>query len=246
MQVDVRRSPNADERPDGFGIDCLILHYTGMQSGEAALQRLTDPEAKVSAHYLIDENGTVARLVDERLRAWHAGVSCWQGRERLNDCSIGIEIVNPGHEWGYRPFTEAQYRSLEWLCPRLMAQFAIPPLRVLAHSDIAPGRKEDPGELFDWQRLATSGIGVWPEEGAGKPRSEIEAMCQLLTIGYHLPYPKDRQASMRYIVKAFQRHFRPEQIDGELNQQTLARLDGLLALIGADTKTSARDDLEEE
>ena len=142
----------------------MVLHYTGMKTAEEALARLCDPAAKVSAHYLIDEDGRILRLADEAKRAWHAGVSCWQGRERLNDCSIGIEIVNPGHEWGYRPFTELQYRALEWLCPLIMARWSIPPLRVLAHSDIAPDRKEDPGELFDWQRLAKSGIGAWPED----------------------------------------------------------------------------------
>ena len=167
--------------------------------------------------------------MDEGKRAWHAGMSCWRGRERLNDCSIGIEIVNLGHEWGYRPFTEAQYRALEWLCPRLMGTFAIPPLRVLAHSDVAPDRKEDPGELFDWRRLAASGIGVWPEEGEGRPRSEAEAMQQLHAIGYSLPDPGDREASTRRVA-AFQRRFRPERVDGVLDRRTLARLDGLLAL----------------
>lgn len=222
-------SPNVDERPDGCAVDCLVLHYTGMKSAGDALERLCDPAAKVSAHYFLDEDGRIIRLVDENRRAWHAGISYWQGRERLNDCSIGVEIVNPGHEWGYRPFTEAQYQALEWLCPKLMSTFAIPPLRVLAHSDIAPDRKEDPGELFDWKRLAASGIGVWPEDGEGAPRSMAEAIQQLHQIGYSLPTPGDDRSTVRRLA-AFQRRFRPERVDGEQDRQTLARLDGVLVL----------------
>ncbi len=223
-------SPNVDERPVGCAVDCLILHYTGMKTGDEALERLCDPEAKVSAHYFIDEDGRILRLVDEKMRAWHAGVSCWQGRERLNDGSIGIEIVNPGHEWGYRPFTEAQYQSLERLCPEVMERWSIPSVRVLAHSDVAPDRKEDPGELFDWRRLAASGIGIWPEDGEGRPRASAEVTRQLHQIGYRLTQPGDREALKR-CVAAFQRRFRPERVDGELDRQTLARLDGLLSLV---------------
>ena len=230
FSIDEHPSPNVDERPEGCAVDCLVLHYTGMKTAEDALARMCDPEAKVSAHYMIDEAGCILQLVDERRRAWHAGVSCWQGRERLNDCSIGIEIVNPGHEWGYRPFTEAQYRALEQLCPEIMERWSIPSTRVLAHSDIAPDRKEDPGELFDWRRLATSGIGVWPEDGEGRPRALSEVVRQLHRIGYSLPDPGDRQARARRVA-GFQRRFRPEGVDGEVDQETLARLDGLLALI---------------
>lgn len=225
-------SPNADERPVGCAVDCLILHYTGMKTGNDALERLCDPEAKVSAHYLLHEDGRIIRLVDEERRAWHAGVSYWQGRERLNDCSVGIEIVNPGHEWGYRPFTEAQYQALERLCPEIMDRWSIPPLRVLAHSDIAPDRKEDPGELFDWQRLSASGIGVWPEDGEGETRSVEKAMNQLHQIGYSLPIPDEVQSTVRRLA-AFQRRFRAERVDGELDRQTLARLDGVLDLCRA-------------
>jgi N-acetylmuramoyl-L-alanine amidase len=230
LSISDEPSPNVDERPEGCAVDCLILHYTGMKSGGEAQKRLSDPEAKVSAHYLLHEDGRIVRLVDENNRAWHAGVSSWQGRERLNDCSIGIEIVNPGHEWGYRPFTEAQYLALEWLCPQLMSRFAIPPLRVLAHSDVAPDRKDDPGELFDWPRLAASGIGVWPEDGEGRPRALAEVLQQLHEIGYSLPDPGDDRSTVRRVA-AFQRRYRPERVDGELDRQTLARLDGLLALV---------------
>jgi N-acetylmuramoyl-L-alanine amidase len=229
FSADQHPSPNLDDRPAGCAVDCLILHYTGMQSADMALERLCDPEAKVSAHYLIDEEGRIVHLVDEGKRAWHAGVSSWQGRERLNDGSIGIEIVNPGHEWGYRPFTEAQYRALEWLCPDIMERWSISPFRVLAHSDVAPDRKNDPGELFDWRRLAAAGIGIWPEDGEGAPRSLDEAMHQLHKIGYSLPDPGDTQATTRRVL-AFQRRFRPERVDGDLDRETLARLDGLLAM----------------
>lgn len=228
--IDEHPSPNVDERPDGCAVDCLILHYTGMKSAGDAIKRLCDPEAKVSAHYVIDEAGRIVRLVDERRRAWHAGVSSWQGRERLNDCSIGIEIVNPGHEWGYRPFTESQYLALEWLCPQVMSRFTISPLRVLAHSDIAPDRKEDPGELFDWPRLARAGIAVWPEDGEGTPRSMDMVIRQLHQIGYNLPKPGDIEGSKR-LLAAFQRRYRPERVDGQPDQKTLARLDGLRSLL---------------
>lgn len=231
LDVCVRGSPNADDRPAGCAVDCLILHYTGMQNAAAAIERLTDPAAKVSAHYLIDEDGRILRLVDEERRAWHAGVSSWQGRAGLNDVSIGIEIVNPGHEWGYRPFTELQYLALERLCPDIMTRWSIPPARVLAHSDIAPDRKEDPGELFDWRRLAEVGIGICPGEGAGEPRPLATTQAQLAAIGYPIPVHGVFDDRTRQALVAFQRHYRPEHVDGALDQQTLARLDGLLNLM---------------
>jgi N-acetylmuramoyl-L-alanine amidase len=229
LLVEEKPSPNADERPAGASIDCIVLHYTGMQTGEAALARLTDPAAKVSAHYLVEENGAVTRLVEEHRRAWHAGVSCWRGRERLNDCSIGIEIVNPGHAWGYRPFTEFQYQALEQLLPEIAHRWAIPRARILAHSDIAPERKEDPGELFDWRRLAAAGIGFWPEDGPGAPRSVATAQAQLQRIGYPVPTHGALDSATQKVVIAFQRRFRPASVDGDLDRQTFARLDGVLA-----------------
>jgi N-acetylmuramoyl-L-alanine amidase len=216
----VRWSPNRDARPAGSTVDTLILHYTGMPTAEDALARLGDPAAKVSAHYLIDEDGSIVQLVPEPERAWHAGVSVWRGETDLNARSIGIELVNPGHEWGYRPFTEAQYRALIPLCLEILQRWPIPPPRVLAHSDVAPDRKQDPGELFDWQRLACAGIGVWPEDGPGLPRSLDEVLAQLAEIGY----PNAGRAT----ITAFQRHFRPEHITGDSDPHTLARLDGVL------------------
>src|SRR5215468_7605155 len=155
-------SPNHDDR-GGVAIDMLVLHYTGMQSAKVALDRLCDPVAKVSAHYSIDEDGTVYSHVPEARRAWHAGVSFWAGATDINARSIGIELVNPGHTCGYRPFPEAQMRALEELARSILARHSIPAHRVLGHSDVAPARKIDPGELFDWRRLARAGIGLWPE-----------------------------------------------------------------------------------
>ncbi len=202
-----------------------------MPSAAAALARLRDPAAKVSAHYLIDEDGTVVALVPEALRAWHAGVSAWQGQSRLNDRSIGIELVNPGHEWGYRAFPEAQYAACLELCRAILARWPIPARRVLGHSDVAPDRKQDPGELFDWRRLAAAGIGVWPEPGGGLPRSVARLQAELAEIGYPVPRAGRLDPATRLVVAAFQRHFRPERVDGLPDRATLARLDGLLALL---------------
>ena len=156
-------SPNQEPRPAGVAIDTLILHYTGMKTAKEALSRLCDPEAKVSAHYLVDEDGAVFLLVPEAKRAWHAGVSSWRGESNINDRSIGIELVNPGHEFGYRAFPEKQMAALIPLLRGILARHPIPQSRVLGHSDVAPGRKTDPGELFEWHRLAESGIGLWPD-----------------------------------------------------------------------------------
>ncbi len=145
----------------------LVLHYTGMQTAAAALARLCDPAAKVSSHYLVDEDGAVHALVEEQNRAWHAGVSFWRGATGLNDRSIGIEIVNPGHEFGYRPFPPVQMRAVRALCHGILARWpGIVARNVVAHSDIAPNRKQDPGELFDWRGLAQAGIGLWTDSFA--------------------------------------------------------------------------------
>ena len=223
-------SPNADDRPPECAIDTLILHYTGMPSAAAALERLCDPAAEVSAHYLIDEDGSLTSLVPEARRAWHAGASSWAGRQRLNDCSIGIELVNPGHEWGYRPFTEAQYGACALLCRAILARWPIPARRVLAHSDIAPERKQDPGELFDWARLADEGVGLWPPSGAGAPRSVEQLQADLARVGYDVAPSGCLDDGTRMVITAFQRHFRPARVDGAPDHETLGRLDGLLAL----------------
>jgi N-acetylmuramoyl-L-alanine amidase len=224
-------SPNADDRPSGCAVDTLILHYTGMPTAAAALARLGDPDAKVSAHYLIDEDGDVVQLVPEARRAWHAGVSAWAGRTRLNDCSIGIELVNPGHEWGYRPFTDAQYDACVELCRAILARWPIAPRGVLAHSDVAPARKQDPGELFDWARLAAAGVGLWPQPGAGDPRAVDQVRAELARFGYDVAPSGRFDGATRTVIQAFQRHFRPARVDGRPDRATLARLDGLLALL---------------
>ena len=224
-------SPNADDRPAGGAIDALILHYTGMPGAAAALARLRDPAAKVSAHYLIDEDGDVVQLVPEERRAWHAGVSSWAGRSHLNDCSIGIELVNPGHEWGYQSFTEAQYDACIALCRAILGRWPIPRRRVLGHSDVAPARKQDPGELFDWGRLAAAGIGLWPQPGPGDPRAVNRLQTELAQFGYRVAPTGRLDAATRLVVTAFQRHFRPARVDGRPDRATLARLDGLLQLL---------------
>jgi N-acetylmuramoyl-L-alanine amidase len=199
----------------------LILHYTGMQSAEAAIERLRDPIAKVSSHYVVDEDGAVFRLVPEDLRAYHAGISFWRGKRVLNDVSIGIEIVNPGHEWGYRPFPAAQMTAVRDLCLGILSRHVIPPRNVVGHSDVAPNRKQDPGELFDWAGLAAAGIGLWPRASAAEPDAacdESEARKALTWIGY------DPDLPLNVVLAAFQRHFLPASVTGRLDQPTMARL----------------------
>ncbi len=230
-----RPSPNHDARPEGQSVDILLLHYTGMQSVEAALARLCDPAAKVSAHYCIDEDGTVTRLVDEARRAWHAGVSSWAGDSDINARSIGIELVNPGHEFGYRPFPAPQMAALTALARDILARHAIPPRRVLGHSDVAPTRKQDPGELFEWAALAAAGIGLWPAPAAGppgpppRPPGIADFQAALARYGYRVPRHGRLDEETRAVVVAFQRHFRPAAVTGEIDPQTAARLEGLLA-----------------
>jgi N-acetylmuramoyl-L-alanine amidase len=209
-------SPNADTRP--AGIDMLILHYTGMQTAQAAIDRLRDPQARVSSHYVIDEDGTIYRLVPESLRAYHAGLSYWRGRRALNDVSIGIEIVNPGHEWGYRPFPAAQMRAVEALCRDILARHPIPARNVVGHSDVAPDRKQDPGELFDWRGLAEAGIGLWPGMD-GAP--SISPEDDLAAIGYERPIG---DAALATSLRAFQRHWLPRGVSGAADPATLLRL----------------------
>lgn len=227
MHVKDRPSPNHDARPAGGIVDMLILHYTGMTSGEAALARLTSPDAKVSAHYLIEEDGAIWRMVAEDRRAWHAGLSFWAGRRDINAHSIGIELVNPGHEWGYRPFAEPQMAALEALARDIVARHPIRPEFVLGHSDVAPQRKEDPGELFDWKRLARAGIGIWPDfatEPGDIPQDAAAAQRRLSAIGYEVPQSGALDESTRAVVTAFQRHFRPARCDGALDLETRARI----------------------
>ena len=230
-----RPSPSHDARPEGRPVDILLLHYTGMKSAESALARLRDPAAKVSAHYCIDEDGTVSRLVDEARRAWHAGVSCWAGEGNVNGRSIGIELVNPGHEFGYRPFPAPQMAALIDLAHDILARHPIAPWRVLGHSDVAPTRKEDPGELFDWAALAAEGVGLWPAPAAAMdPLPEVaEFQAMLSRYGYCGPGHGRLDEETRAVVTAFQRHFRPEAVTGEIDAVTAARLASLLRQLDA-------------
>ena len=214
-----RPSPNHDERPAGQQVDILMLHYTGMPSAEASLARLCDPAAKVSAHYLIEEDGTVWQLVDEARRAWHAGLGSWAGAADINARSIGIELQNPGHEFGYRMFPEPQMQALIELAQGILARHPIPPARVLGHSDTAPTRKEDPGELFDWQRLARAGIGLWPDLG---PSMSGDWQGLMARYGYDL---RDPEAALR----AFRRHFEPEALEKPASDETKRRISRLIA-----------------
>jgi len=227
-----RPSPNFDPRPEGVPIDILVLHYTGMRTAEEALARLCDPEAKVSSHYTVDEEGQIYRHVDESKRARHAGVSYWAGERDVNNRSIGIEIVNPGHEFGYVPFPNAQIAALIDLAHDILARHPIPQRRVVGHSDVAPARKMDPGELFPWITLAREGIGLFPHSspiaGFVTPASEEEFSAMLSSYGYGIS--PDVAVPLSTVVAAFQRHFRPERVDGIIDADSHARLCALLQL----------------
>lgn len=231
-------SPNYNDR--STDPDMVLLHYTGMLAGEAALARLRDPEAKVSAHYLVEEDGRIFALVAEERRAWHAGVSFWRGERDINDRSIGIEIVNPGHEFGYRPFPTAQIAAVTFLLGAIRTRWAIPDNRVLGHSDVAPGRKQDPGELFPWRALALAGHGLWSdEEGetddgsllSGEEADGVRAVqSALLAIGYEQTVDGLFDGSMTARVTAFQRHWAPHRWDGAVDSRTMVRLQAIAAL----------------
>ena len=206
-------SPNFNERVDAQN-PSIILHYTGMQSGKDALERLCDPQSEVSAHYLIDENGDVYNLVPEDKRAWHAGVSYWAGETDINSASIGIELANPGHEFGYREFPDAQIDALINLSKDIMKRYDIPTWNVLGHSDVAPGRKVDPGHLFPWKQLAENGVGLWPfpnendmdEDAAKDLLNNPDTIHELFV---HFGY--NPQKSLGNIVLEFHRHYAPEK-----------------------------------
>jgi len=203
----------------------LVLHYTGMPSAATAIERMLDAGAKVSAHFMIDEDGSLLSLVDEDMRAWHAGEAYWRGSRDVNGRSIGIELVNPGHEWGYRAFPEAQMAVLEMLIGDIFSRHDIPPGNVVGHSDIAPRRKQDPGELFDWPRLARAGIGLWPEAEADAANAALAAEM-LAAIGYETVDPA-------MTVAAFQRRYRPGRIDGVVDGETAALMARLHTMTAA-------------
>jgi len=230
--------------------DMLVLHYTGMKTAGEAVSRLCDPEARVSAHYVVDEDGTILRLVAEERRAWHAGQGAWQGETDCNAASIGIEIVNPGHEFGYRDFPENQIDAIISLISDIRTRWTIPDARIIAHSDLAPDRKQDPGERFPWKRLASVGHGLWFEpaqeriaalgvplnvgdEGLGV----VVLRAGLHRLGYALTPGGDYDEATRLTVEAFQRHWRPCQVDGVADGETRAALMGVLQLATAESVT---------
>jgi N-acetylmuramoyl-L-alanine amidase len=236
---DVAPSPNHEERAGGRAPDMLLLHYTGMQSTLAAIARLRDENApRVSSHYLIDEEGTVLQLVPEVRRAWHAGASYWAGESDINTCSIGIEIANPGHDFGYVDFPPHQIAAVIALCKDILVRHRIPAARVLAHSDVAPGRKQDPGEKFPWQVLHEAGIGHWVPpapivEGGALAESVIgdevrTFQQQLAAYGYGVEVDGRFDPATRDVVASFQRHFRPASVDGIADLSTRETLSALL------------------
>lgn len=222
---DVIASPNADARSGP--VDMVILHYTGMQTAQQALERLTSPGSGVSAHYLIDDDGRLIQMVRERDRAWHAGLSFWKSRSGLNHVSIGIELGNPGHEWGYQPFPKPQISTLKRLLQSILRLHAIRPENVIGHSDCSPDRKEDPGELFPWQDLSTLGLCVKSPVASANSAlqdfsEETQVVSNLRRIGYGI-HPFDPvSASLKDVLCAFQRRHRPNQIDGIADIETCA------------------------
>ncbi|HYE46108.1 MAG TPA: N-acetylmuramoyl-L-alanine amidase [Caulobacter sp.] len=233
MSLDVipAPSPNFDART--APPDMIVMHYTGMETGEAALARLRDPEARVSSHYLVEEDGRIFSLVAEERRAWHAGRGSWRGETNCNAVSVGIEIVNPGHEFGYRPFPEAQIAAVIALTAEIRSRWQVPDSRIIGHSDLAPARKQDPGELFPWKRLAEAGHGLWAEAdpAPGEPLAEgaegvgvFALQAGLTRLGYDCaPSGKFDQAT-REVVLAFQRHWVQTRFDGVADGLTRARL----------------------
>ena len=239
VAAEVVPSPNHDERNDGRTPDILLLHYTGMPTAESALARLRDPAAAVSCHYFIFEDGRVVQMVPEARRAWHAGLSSWEGLADVNARSIGVEIVNPGHAGGLPPYPAAQIAAVIALCRDVVQRRRIRPDRVLGHSDVAPARKEDPGELFPWSELYRAGIGHWAAPapiregrflGFGHKGDAVRALqAELAAYGYGIGLTGAYDEATAAVLRAFQRHFRPERIDGAADSSTLETLAGLIA-----------------
>ena len=233
-------SPNHGERRGGVPVTMLLLHYTGMRSAEAALARLSEQGSDVSAHYLVFEDGEIVQFVPEARRAWHAGEARWAGESDINSRSVGIEIVNPGHDWDYLDFPDAQVAKVIALCGDIVKRHAIRPDRVLAHSDVAPARKQDPGEKFPWARMAAAGVGLWvvPEPIAdGGPVLKSgdsgvavhDLQARLAAYGYDIAANGTYDAATADVVSAFQRHFRPARVDGVADQSTHKTLAKVLA-----------------
>ncbi len=233
-------SPNSNERL--HPVDMLVLHYTGMADGPAALARLRDPASEVSAHYVVEEDGTVFVLVPERKRAWHAGRSWWRGDDDLNSRSIGVEIVNGGHEYGLPPFPDVQIEAVIELAQGILSRWPIPQNRIVAHSDIAPERKEDPGERFPWKRLAEAGVGLWPETPdddrvvpvglrPGDRGDQVSSLQRALgSIGYRIELTERFDVATEFVVRAFQRRWRPASVTGQGDLATVLLVNAVAKL----------------
>ncbi len=238
--ADVYPAANSEPRRGGRTPDLLLLHYTGMLSAAAAVAYLARADSKVSCHYVIDVDGRITQQVPEALRAWHAGLSAWLGETDINSCAIGIEIQNPGHELGYHDFPLAQMMGLAALARDICQRHHIEPARVLAHSDVAPLRKIDPGEKFSWSWLAAQGVGAWvvpspvaPEDTGllpnAAPAAIRAAQALFARYGYDIDLTGQLDKKTVAVITAFQRHFRPARVDGNLDLATLATLERLLA-----------------
>jgi N-acetylmuramoyl-L-alanine amidase len=249
LVIEQHPSPHHGPRAAGKPVDILLLHYTGMRSAEGALAWLCDPGSRVSSHYLVFEDGRVVQLVDEGQRAWHAGKSAWAGETDINSRSIGIEIANPGHRFGYRDFTDEQIDAVIALCRAILSRHAIPPERVLAHSDVAPARKEDPGELFPWARLHAAGVGHWvppapiaagPAVKRGDRGTAVRTLHKRFRdYGYDIGNETEFDAQTEAVVTAFQRHFRQEKVDGIADASTVTTLGRLIAALPAAAMTGS-------
>jgi N-acetylmuramoyl-L-alanine amidase len=237
--ADVHPAANVEPRRNGRSPDMLLLHYTGMRSAAAAIAWLARADSKVSCHYVIDVDGRITQQVPEALRAWHAGLSFWAGETDINSCSIGIEIQNPGHEMGYHDFPMLQMQAVAALSRDICRRHRIKPQRVLAHSDVAPLRKIDPGEKFDWPFLAREGVGAWVPpsppltEDAGlpigaAPVAVLAAQALFRRYGYDMDLSGVLDAKTQAVITAFQRHFRPARVDGALDLSTLSTLERLI------------------
>ncbi len=240
MSLEFIEAPSPNFGPRTAPPSMIVLHYTGMRTGEGALQRLRAEDSQVSSHYLVEEDGRIFRLVAEERRAWHAGKSFWRGITDVNSASIGVEIVNPGHEFGYRPFPEAQIASVIALVGDIRTRWQVADVDIVGHADVAPDRKEDPGELFPWKRLAEAGHGLWAEPPAapGLPLAEGEESAAVFALqagftrlGYDSAPSGKFDAHTAAVVRAFQRHWRQDRVDGIADGETRARLIGLLRLI---------------
>jgi N-acetylmuramoyl-L-alanine amidase len=242
--AEVRASPNHGERKNGADPNMLVLHYTGMADAQDAIKHLCSTASQVSSHYVVMENGHIIQMVPESRRAWHAGASFWAGETDINSCSIGIELANPGHDHGYPDFPLRQIAALIALCRSILTRHRIPPDRVLAHSDIAPSRKQDPGEKLPWRLLHESGLGLWVKPAPIVPGAKYvlgdtnaaisQAQTLLSKFGYGIPVTGHLDGPTRDVITAFQRHFRPACIDGALDVSTMTTMKALMA---------ARDDI---